>query len=509
MLLLACLPCRGFADIRADVDALTRDAADRSAGSATAARNADYFALELARRTSEHVDRQSFPLVLPVVERCSAVECVKTADGFSPVSPIASVPIAPLLPSGGQAAAIAPEFATAELLYAGDGSLENLRGHEIAHRIVALNVSSPPTAWQTAASLGASAILFLGDPQTHNTDLLNKSTSVPVGIPRFYCDDPASVVRIRTGQIAALRLDIHITWQEQPLDNILCLIPGRQRDASHDARWTNQLIILQCPYDGVSEIMTRAPGTTQALNAAILLDLAEKIAAAPNRCSVLIAFTAGDQWNLRGSRTLLDLLNREVKDPARAVAILEKQIADVEGRRGTANMILHDLAAFKTGDFSGLVHVPTRDAMENQLLREGSVVEDQLQHARVTSAAGAVGLLESQKENLLAAINFLHLSDHRASATSHTTPLKDAAGRLLPAWQLEASRLERLCDELRPCPKIRAMLGTRTPTLWLSLAHHRKRPVRILLPQLLVPRVRCRRIDVFFRASLSPLPTPQ
>ncbi len=385
--------------------------------------------------------RQSYPLVVPVVEACEARECVREGAGFALATPEKLVPLSPLLPSGGQAAAIAPELATAEVFYAGQGDLAELRGHDLAHRFIALEVSSPPTAWRTAASLGAAAIVFLGDSHTTNTDLLNKATTVPVGIPRFYCDDADAVARIRCGKIAALRLHVRVHWEERFVANILCLIPGRQKEAAHDSRWTNQLVILQSRYDAASQVITSAPGATQAMNAGVLLDLAEKIAAAPNHCSVLIAFTAGDQWNLRGSRAVLDLLNREQKDSGRAVAQLESQHAAALNRLAIAERIARGLSQLSVGDHAGLTEALARTALENQLLREASGVEEKLQRARLNSASAAIAAFKTEKDDVLSTINFLHVAGSALPSASQSARLKDAAMELLPAWNLEVSRL--------------------------------------------------------------------
>ncbi len=206
------------ADMAGDVRMLHAEA-DRSAGSEGAAGNAEYLATELAKRTGQSVWRQAFPMVLPIVETCSAVNGEDRAE---------VIPLSPLVPSGGQGAAIAGNEATLDLFYAGQGSLEELRGHEVARKVIAMDATSPPTAWRTAASLGATAILFLGDADTSNTDLLNKSTDLPVGMARFYCDDPTAVGRIKSGAIRSLALDVRVRWREKNLENVLCLIPGRR-----------------------------------------------------------------------------------------------------------------------------------------------------------------------------------------------------------------------------------------------------------------------------------------
>src|SRR5580704_6024290 len=120
---VACMACRARGDVRADVEAIGEG--DRSAGSAAAEKAGDYLVERLKAATGERVDRQGFLMALPVVEECAAEEA-EQKDGKW-VGTGMSVPIAPLIPSGGQAAALAPEFSCGELVYGGKGTLEELR----------------------------------------------------------------------------------------------------------------------------------------------------------------------------------------------------------------------------------------------------------------------------------------------------------------------------------------------------------------------------------------------
>ena len=84
-------------------------------------------------------------------------------------------------------------------------------------------------------------------------------------------------------------MDVRIRWQEKRLENLFCFLPGDLN--------AKQYIILQARYDASSQVMGRAPGASQAIAPAELLNLAEKIAAAPHHASVLFLLTAGDEWN--------------------------------------------------------------------------------------------------------------------------------------------------------------------------------------------------------------------
>ncbi len=226
-------------------------------------------------------------------------------------------------------------------------------------------------------------------------------------------------------------------------------------------------MILQARLDGSSQVMGRAPGATPAVNAALLLDLAEKISAMPEHCSVLIVLTAGDEWDFRGTRTLLDLLRNEVKDPARAVTILGAQITAVERRLDTAVAIRDGLTRIADGDVAAARAEPTRTALEDELLRSAARIETELQHARLDADSSLIQTFEGEKQEILSATNALHTT--AAISVIQMRRLESAAASVLPTWETEGDRLTRLHDDLLPWPRIRAALDRRVPTLFLSL----------------------------------------
>ncbi len=141
---------------------------------------------------------------------------------------------------------------------------------------------------------------------------LDKQTSVPIGMPRFYIDKPADVERIRSGAVSKLTIHVDIAWRETMGQNLICLIPGRQNTldlTDINSAWIDRMIILQARYDASSQVFGRGPGAQQAANAAAVVDLAQRIAAAPDHCSVLIVLTAGDEWCFAGMRNFLEMLD--------------------------------------------------------------------------------------------------------------------------------------------------------------------------------------------------------
>ncbi|HUO08441.1 MAG TPA: ABC transporter permease [Phycisphaerae bacterium] len=471
VMMLACVPCRAQDEMRADEEAVAA-MGSRAAGSDGAMRAADYLAERLKAMTGADAQRQAFVMTVPVVEECRAEEAELKAGKW--VATDRMIALSPLIPSGGQAAAIAPEWAKAELVYAGKGRLEDFRGKDLRHRAVALDVDCPATAWMNAGSLGASAIILLGDDHTGNTELLDKTTNVPIGLPRFYCDDAAETARIRSGDVKGISLHVHVCWEEKRVENVLSVLHGRQTAASRgggtESEWAKQVVILQARYDAASLVMNRAPGAMAAANCALLLRIAGKIAEEPSHRRVVIAFTAGDEWDLRGSRELVDLLDRDARNAAAAVGDLRARADAAVERARAADETLAALRQMMNGDFSGLTMERAREAVEEELLRKSSAVEETLQRVRRAggNAAASTGTIESRKQQILAARAFVHTRTSPVAAAR--TLIDEAAGESAARWEREAQRCHWWRDSLLAWPRIRAELGDRQPLLWLTLS---------------------------------------
>jgi hypothetical protein len=366
--------------LREITTALVAGGGDRSAGSDAARETADLIAHDLALIPEAAVYRQPFVMPVPVVDACRA----EVMRGGKPAG---AVPLAPLSPAGAQLAAVPADQQERDLVYAGQGSVGDLDGHVIADRFVALDADADPIAWRTVASLGARAVIFLGGRDTTNAMLRALQTTAPVGIPRFYCDDPAGVAAIRSGAVGRLRLDVRLHWQPRSVENILCYVPGRQAQptvaAQEAPRWMEQLVVLQTRYDAPAAVLTRAPGATAAANAAALMQLTHRIAALPNHCAVLVAFTAGDEWSYRGAGALLDLLQPEQKNFGEAVAALRHRAGELQARLTREEALEAALRRVAAGAAPPPGDAALGGALDDEFLRESSAADEALQAARL------------------------------------------------------------------------------------------------------------------------------
>ncbi|HVT82233.1 MAG TPA: hypothetical protein VHM90_16440, partial [Phycisphaerae bacterium] len=459
------------ADSRAATEALTAVSADRSAASSGAAAAADWLEREIRIQTGNApVFRQKFLITVPASLECRAEARDAAALSF---------PLAPLLPMGGQPPSLGtPGQREFPLLYGRNGTLEDLRGKSLANALVALDISDPEAiGWKRCASLGAAGVIFLGDSQTPVPDFLNKSTMLPLGLPRFYCDDPAAVAWLKTADgPRRLALKLRTAWEERAAENLICILPAR---GTGDG--INQWVVLQARYDAPSQVMTRAPGATTAFNAAALLQLAREIAAAPEHCGVVLVWTSGDQWNLRGTREFLDLLHRGGGGgrAGQAVGFLKARSTDAQQQASAAATILREARSVAAAGWPADPAAIKRAGpiIEEELLRQASAVETRLQRLEGSSPGPEAAALKTQKHALLQATNLANGSASDAPSDARAL-LQKAAATVVDKWQTDLLRLEAQRDALQNWPQIRAAMpggdpqspARPDPLLFLSLA---------------------------------------
>ena len=211
------------------------------------------------------------------------------------------------------------------------------------------------------------------------------------------------------------------------------------------------------------------PGATEAVNAAALLGIAEKLAATPSHRTVIFALTAGDEWALRGSRELVDLIDRDAGDAATVVTQLQARADQAADRAKQADDTLAALQQIEEGKLASLGIGQARAAIEEELLRKSSVVETDLQNSRTAGNSGAnTTTLESRKDSLLGAT--CRPSRAALPNAAGLAILEEAARDAAIRWQHEAHRTHQLRDALRDYPDLRSAIGDRPPLVWLSLA---------------------------------------
>jgi len=151
-----------------------------------------------------------------------------------------------------------------KLMYAGYGTPSEFNGLDVQDNIILLEFNSG-SAWVTAASLGASAIVFLDDGTTTQYEAKAKLSSLPLSIPRLYVarEQAAEMRRLSTTNPSA-ELFNGMVWKEVEGIDIVGEMRGTEDPSS--------VIIVTTHYDSASIVPAISPGADDAISISAMLE---------------------------------------------------------------------------------------------------------------------------------------------------------------------------------------------------------------------------------------------
>ncbi|MBZ4658702.1 MAG: FtsX-like permease family protein [Desulfacinum sp.] len=285
----------GAATVRDHLLALTRFS-DRSTGSPGCDAAARYIAEQFQRFGLKDVGTQLYFQPVPVPDRAVLQVGSRTYEIFSWGPNMAMLP---RTPEGGL---------RGPLVYVANGDLPHLDDVPLEGALVLMDQNSAEN-WWIAASLSAKAVIFLGGPDDTRQHFQDKNIPTPLAFPRFYA--PAQTAEhlkalAKARPEGVLRAQAH--WENRVAQNVYGLIPGRSEDLSQE------LVVIEASFDASTHVVGLAPGADQAVSAAMLLKLAEDLAARPPERSVLLLATSGYGQGLAGSRHFTWIARGRKKD---------------------------------------------------------------------------------------------------------------------------------------------------------------------------------------------------
>lgn len=295
---------------------------DRSTGSPGNSQAAEYIKTRLARAKPQQMDTLEF--MVPVLKNDGAT--LNILDKEIPIRPIFYNAIVPQkLPEEGL---------TGELIYAGKGELADFNGKKIENSIVLMEFDSGNN-WLNAASLGASALIYINRGITLRNQFLEKEELSPLQFPCFWIEDERLLQLIpdpAQDQTALsnlrARLTNSTTWTPARGKNIWALFPGTDQDLQ------NQLIVVEAFYDATSFIPGRAPGADEALSIAGLLNLAEQLRARPPKRPFLLMASdahAHSQAGMRETIWAMSVRSKDLRKQTRELKTAQKNIKNLIG----------------------------------------------------------------------------------------------------------------------------------------------------------------------------------
>jgi hypothetical protein len=261
---------------------------DRSTGSQGAEDAADYVLKVFSDVGLSEVGAQEFLLPTPEVTSSSLEVDGESLDLYPWGPNLVYLPMTP------------EEGLRGPLLYAKDGYFEHFQGRNVKGGIVLMEMTSWD-AWTNAAMLGASALIYLGDPNTIKGEFEQKNTPTPVAFPRYWVtpETGAKLKELALQKASGATVRSRTRWRNTTVRNCYGFLPGK------NPQLKAELIVLEAFYDASSNILGLAPGADESTSIALLLATARRLALAPPERSVLFLATAGNGQSFAGMRQFI------------------------------------------------------------------------------------------------------------------------------------------------------------------------------------------------------------
>ena len=170
--------------------------------------------------------------------------------------------------------------------------------------------------WQTAAALGAQAVIFVDSGITEaNSFFREKEEISPLQFPCFWMEKKEAIdlfgplqglVNGIVRDSVEIKSSIH--WQDVIQRNIYCLIKG------NDPELAEELVIIEAFYDSTGFIAGRSPGADESISIVSLLKLADFFSRTPPARSIALVATSGHAQSLHGMRDLIWSLQEQTRE---------------------------------------------------------------------------------------------------------------------------------------------------------------------------------------------------
>ncbi|MCC5847176.1 MAG: M28 family peptidase [Verrucomicrobia bacterium] len=210
----------------------------------------------------------------------------------------AGIPIFPLRPNLVIWPNTPEEGLTAPLLYVGKGDIQDYGARNPEGRIVLMDYAASEN-WRVAFSLGAKAVVFVGEPGDAPTAPLH--VPAPVNFLRFYVD--RSDLPADPGELEGREVSLfsRVKWQSRPDQVIYGRVHGRDSEQLEP-------ILLAAHYDSFGNVPHRSPAARGAANTALVLQAARHFAANTPQRDVAFLLTSSRAYNHQGARYFYEAL---------------------------------------------------------------------------------------------------------------------------------------------------------------------------------------------------------
>jgi hypothetical protein len=237
---------------------------DRSLGTAGSQQTASYIREAFTRIGLEDIGTQRFSV--PVIRYGESSLSIPERGLSVAIHPLRANAVSPqTIPAPG---------ISAPLVYAGQGTLDDLSGKQIEGAVLLMELDSGKN-WQQAANLGARALVYVDRHRSPRIFLDDKFELSPIQFPRFWMTEgqarelfgrfensPRGVVSEN------IRLLSDARWENSVSENVYGVIPGS------DPELQEQVILVEAFYESTATVGGLSPGADEAVGIATQLELA-------------------------------------------------------------------------------------------------------------------------------------------------------------------------------------------------------------------------------------------
>lgn len=195
-----------------------------------------------------------------------------------------------------------PEGISGNLIYAGEGHLNEFNGWKVEGSIVLMDMKSQ-RRWLNAMKLGAKAVIFIDQedmPSPRDEFRMKVMDSIALDFPRYYVDRTQGL-HLRD-LITATKGDVEVTirstmkWEARKSKNVIGYVRGT------DPAKAEKYILLTSHYDSLSFVPSLNPGAQDAVGISTLLELAGFYSQHPAPYTLVFVAFSGTQLGAEGSR---------------------------------------------------------------------------------------------------------------------------------------------------------------------------------------------------------------
>ncbi|WP_432736043.1 FtsX-like permease family protein [Maridesulfovibrio sp. FT414] len=352
------------------------------------------------------------------------------------------------------------------VIYVGKGRLDDFNGLPVHNAIVLMDMDSGKN-WLNAASLGASALIYVDNGPTRKGFFEEKLELSPLDFPRYYIS--GSEARSSLGLISDSRkkllddsgfLHSKSGWERIEAENVYCIIEGS------DPELAEQLVIIEAFYDCSTYLMGGTPGADEALSVASLIEMGKKLAENPPKRSVLLLATSGHGQSLRGMREFIEAVSGKSKN-------LKVLKAELRKKKDNAALILDGLeqdnplateVAAQNPELYELLYT----ALKNQIKDEVDIISKELMHQRLQEDADkdAIAALDNRRK-LLRRISWK--TDYSDLPSEELAAVKDLFPKVREKVDTVRHDIKQQLEAVRSARELRTVVRSKEPVCFISL----------------------------------------